>query len=562
MSVSVWYRIVTIFVFYSLSSRAIQAQSTDIQFSDITQKTGIDFLHCDGGTGKHYIVETVSSGLAVFDFDNDGYLDIYFLNGAYPKPMNESKPLANRLYRNLGNWKFVDVTEKAGIGDLGHGLGVTVGDYDNDGDADVYVNNFGPNVLYCNNGDGTFSRVATAPGANESRVGAGASFIDIEGDGDLDLFVGNYIKFSYEKDVNRMILGVPAAPGPKDYDPDSDQLFRNDGSGSFTDISVESGIAAHAGPSMGMIGFDYDKDGDIDIFVCNDSAANFLWNNDGLGHFSEVGQLSGVAYNYAGLRQANMGTDCADYDLDGWMDFVVSNFQDEIPQMFRSSKGIFFDELGAPLGLGTATRNVKWGVVFSDFDHDRYPDLYFASGHLIDGVEKLDSSIRFATKNHLFRNIQGKRFADVSSAAGGGLEVEKVSRGVASDDLDGDGDLDLVVLNLNSSPTVLCNESNLEGKHWIKLHLIGTKDARDAVGARVVLKTRHGEQMQEVLRGRGYQSHYGNSLHFGLGDATAIEQLEITWLNKEKQVFKDLAPDQEYWLIQGREASEPIPKRD
>lgn len=535
----------------SLALAMVQDPAISIVFEDVSEQSGIQFVHSDGGTGKHFIVETVCSGIATFDYDGDGLLDIYFLNGSYPKPLSDSKPLQNRLYRNLGDLKFKDVTDESGVGDTGHGLGVAVADYDNDGDPDIYVSNFGPNVFYQNNGDGTFSKIENGPATNQDRVrvGAGAAFLDADSDGNLDLYVGNYIQFTYEKDVSRLILGIPAAPGPKDYDPDEDQFFRNNGDGTFTDLSIESGIAAHAGPSMGLICLDYDQDGDTDVFVCNDSAANFLWNNDGTGKFTEMGQLAGVAYDYAGLRQANMGVDGADYDLDGWIDLVSTNFQDEIPAFYRNSAGQFFDEIGASLGLGVATRNVTWGVVFADFDRDRYPDLFMASGHLIDAVEKLDSSIKFATKNHLLRNQVGKKFVDISSRAGDGMQVEKVSRAAACEDLDLDGDLDLIVLNLNSTPTLLRNDT-ISPHHWIQLNLIGTHSSRDAIGARVTIQTKYGAQVQEVMSGRGYQSHYGHSLYFGVGDATLVERIEVKWLGGKTAIYGPFAVDSAQTLVE------------
>lgn len=540
----------------------VWGQASDLRsmlLEDVTSQTGIDFVHSDGGTGKHYLFETVCAGVATLDYDGDGWMDIYFingrrLNGGQPTaPLDRdttSPPLTNRLYRNLGGWRFVDVTEQAGVGDTGYGLGVCAGDVDNDGDMDLFVNNFGPNVFYLNNGDGTFSVLPDAPTSHESRVGAGVSFLDIEGDGDLDLYVGNYIQFSYELGVNRKIFGVPIAPAPTDYPPDTDQLFRNNGDGSFTDISAASNIASVAGASMGLISFDYDRDGDTDIFVCNDSAANFLWQNDGRGSFTEIGLLTGVAYDYAGLKQASMGVDCVDYDHDGWLDLFVTNYQDEIPNVYRNSEGNFFDDLGAALGLGVATRSVTWGVALSDFDHDSFADIFIGCGHLIDTVGLVDSSLKFAARNFLLQSEKGQKFVDVSARSGSGLVPVKVSRAVCSEDLDRDGDLDLAILNLNAAPTLLRNDSDHQGRHWCQLRLVGRATNRNAAGTRVVLRAGNATQTQEVHLGRGYQSHYGNTLHFGLDTATKIDQIEVYWHAHQATIYRDQPVDQVLNLVQ------------
>ncbi len=553
-----WFVLMSSMLLTQALAQTKSATPIDIRFEEITSKTGIDFLHTDGGSGKHYIIETICSGLAIFDYDGDGLMDIYFLNGAYHEGKKPDSHPTNRLYRNMGDWRFVDVTELAGVGDASHSLGATVGDFDNDGDEDLYVSNYGPKVFYRNNGDGTFTTVEDAPGTVEdapgkaaNRVGAGVAFLDIDADGDLDLYVANYIKFSYDKDVNRLIFGIPAAPGPKDYEPDNHQLFRNNGDGSFTDISMESGIGLSPGAGMGIVSLDFDRDGDTDLFVCNDSAENFLWENDGTGKFTEIALIAGVAYDYAGLRQASMGADCADIDHDGFLDIVSTNFQDEIPNVYHNSEGKFFDDLGVAYGLGVATRSVTWGVALSDFDNDSFVDLFLASGHLIDTVGLLDNTVQFATRNFLLRNIDGKRFMDVSATAGSGLKIEKASRALGCEDLDQDGDLDIVILNLNSTPDILRNDTAAKDNHWVELRLIGLSCNRDAVGSQVKIQTKKGLQIQEVHRGRGYQSHYGNDLHFGLGNAEEIDFIEVHWHGAAKEVYRNVSIDRKSTLIQG-----------
>ena len=309
----------------------------------------IGFRHHDGSGGRYYIIEAMSAGLALFDYDRDGDIDIYFLNGApMPGTRADTKP-RDALYRNQGNWQFTDVTQQAGLGDTEHGLGVCVGDYDNDGDADLYLNNFGPNVLYRNNGDGTFTDATAQAGVqNGNRVGAGATFLDIDADGDLDLYVGNYIKFRFEQHVPRTRQGYPIYGSPIDYEPDADTLYRNNGDGTFTDISAESGIAAHAGPSMGLISADYDDDGDVDVLIANDGQPNFLFQNDGTGRFQEAGLLSGFAYDGVGRVHASMGVDGGDFDNDGRLDFHVTSYQNEQATLYRNLGGGLLEDVTAP----------------------------------------------------------------------------------------------------------------------------------------------------------------------------------------------------------------------
>ena len=325
--------------------RGAESVSCAIVLHDVTAETGITFRHTDGGCGRRYIMETVSAGLALFDYDNDGDIDIYFLNGAPLRGARFEKPPRNALYRNDGGWRFTDVTDEAGVGDTGYGLGVAIGDYDNDGDQDIYLNNYGPNVLYRNNGDGTFTDVTEAAGVgNGNRVGAGVCFLDIDKDGDLDLYVANYLKFSYDRHVETSTRGYPVYANPGLYPADPDTLYRNNGDGTFTDISVESGVAAHAGWGMGIVSADFDNDGDTDVFIGNDVAENFLFQNDGTGKFEETGLLAGTAYDLHGDEQGSMGVDCGDFDNDGLLDFYVTSYQNQLATLYRNcGEGVFED---------------------------------------------------------------------------------------------------------------------------------------------------------------------------------------------------------------------------
>jgi hypothetical protein len=530
-----------------------------ILLRDVTKETGITFVHTDGSGGGYYIVETVASGLALFDYDNDGDLDIYFLNGGALKGTKYKTPPRNALYRNDGNWKFTDVTKQSGLGDTGHALAVTVGDYDNDGYQDVYVTNFGPNVLFHNNGNGTFTDVTKQAGvADGSKAGAGANFLDIDKDGDLDLFVAHYVDFTYEKHVPAVVSGYTIYVGPRAYQPTAATLFRNNGDGTFTDISVESGIAAKKGTGMGTVCADFDNDGDTDIYVANDLMPNFLWQNDGTGKFRDVGTLAGVAYNMHGDEMGSMGAGCGDYNNDGLLDFYVTAYQQQFPSLYKNlGDGLFEDvgfSSGAAAGMG---HTVQWGNDFADFDNDGDRDLFIALGHLEDSIENWDKRASYLAANVLMMNLGNGKFVDVSGASGDGLKIKLSSRGVGLDDLDNDGDVDVVVLNSRREPTILRNDSPNQG-HWLQVKLRGTKTNRDGVGAHV--KVCAGDPagsgppltlLDEVHSGRGYQSHYGTRLYFGLGNRTRIERVEVSWIGGGTDVFKDIAVDQLVTLTEG-----------
>ncbi len=532
----------------------LQAQGT-IQLRDVTNHTGIEFQHTDGATGQRYIVETVCAGLALFDFDQDGDIDIYLLNG---KPLGgrpSGPPPANALYRNEGGFRFTDVTAQAGVGDQGYGLGVTAGDYDNDGDQDLFVNNYGPNVLYRNNGDGTFENVTAASGLGDaSKVGAGASFLDIDADGDLDLYVANYVKFSPEKHVPRFDRGIPRYPGPVEFTPEPDDLYRNNGDGTFTNISAESNIATYAGTGMGLISTDFDGDGDSDIFVCNDATANFLFENDGQGHFEEIGLLAGVAYNIDGEEDASMGVDCGDFDNDGLLDFFTTNHYREVPVLYRNlGQGLFEDAtLATGAGAGSFTF-VNWGTGFADFDNDGHRDLFIACGHTDDTIAQVDRTQSFEMPNVLLANLGNGKFANVSNQSGDGLSVKLPSRGTGFDDLDNDGDIDAVVLNMRHQPTILENISSNDHR-WLQLQLRGRSSNRDGVGAKVEVVAGDLSLVDEVHSGRGYQSHHGSRLYFGLGRRRQIDRLTVRWLGGGTDVLTDVQTNQ---LLKIEEGSSP-----
>ncbi len=519
---------------------------------DVTPQTGITFRHSDGSSGRRYMVETVASGLATFDYDGDGLIDIYFLSGRPLPGAKADSTATNRLYRNLGGWRFQDVTAKAGVGGAGYSMGVCVGDYDNDGRPDLYVSNFGPNVLYRNNGDGTFTDVTAKAGvARGNKLGAGVNFLDIDGDGKLDLFVSNYVAFTYENHVSRTVAGFPRYPSPKDFPHQSNQLFRNNGDGTFTDVSRESGIAAHPGPGMGTVCLDYDNDGATDIFVCNDTTGNFLFKNDGHGKFQEVALSAGVAYNVHGDAMSSMGADAGDYNNDGLLDLFHTDYQGEMPVLFKNyGNGIFEDVAQRAGAARAATAMVKWGCGFADFDNDGYKDIFFVCGHLDDNVEQWDGTTSYLARPVLLRNLGDGRFEDVSNSSGDGLKIRSVGRGLALDDLDNDGRIDVVILNSRRPPTILRNESKT-GNHWLQVRLKGVKTNHDGVGARVKVTAGDLIQYDEVHSGRGYQSHFGSRLHFGLGKREKVDRIEVRWIGGRPEVFQVPGVDRLVVLTEG-----------
>ena len=525
-----------------------------IQLRDVTRQTGINFVHTDGSSGRRYIVETVASGLATFDYNGDGRIDIFFLNGApLPGSPTNTPPPRCALYRNDGGWKFTDVTQQAGVGFAAYSLGVCTGDYDNDGDPDIYVNNFGPNILYRNNGDGTFTDVTRAAGVEVgNHVGAGACFLDIDGDGDLDLFVANYVGFTFQNHQISHMNGFPSYVGPLNYPPTANVLFRNNGDGTFTDVSVASGIASLLGSGMGVIAADLNNDGHTDIIVGNDLRPNLVLLNDGTGKFKEVGALLGLAYDSFGNVQGSMGVECADWNHDGWLDVYITPYQRQLATLYQNRKGAYFDDVARQTGAATGTYpHVKWGVGLVDLDNDGHRDLFIACGHLIDNVEQFDNTTSYHARNIVLRNTGQGKFVNVSDQCGDGLLPKLSSRGAAFDDLDNDGDLDVVILNSRREPTILRNDSS-RANHWLQIQLRGTKSNRDGIGARVTVTSGDLTQIDEVHSGRSYQSDFGKRLQFGLGQHSAVEQIRVKWIGGGVDILSNVGIDRLITIEEGR----------
>ncbi|MFN3191735.1 MAG: CRTAC1 family protein [Aureliella sp.] len=532
------------------------AEPSVIHLLDESQSSGLDFEHFSGRTGKNFLIETVTCGIATFDYDGDGLLDVYLPNGAALQDAEIDPAPTNRLFRNIGEFQFQDVTEQSNASDLGFALGVCVGDLNNDGTPDLVVSNFGEHVVLENQGDGSFSRREVISDSDVPRVGAGVAILDFDRDGNLDLFIANYVDFDFDRDVSREIFGVPAAPGPKDYPPDSDLLFRNTGNGQLIEVSDDAGIQSHRGPGMGVVAFDVDGDFDTDLFVCNDSAPNFAYINQGNGKFVEDALLAGLAYGSDGASQASMGADIGDIDHDGRLDIVSTNFAEEIPNLYLNAGGGFFDDVGAAKGLGVANRSVSWGVGLVDFDNDSWEDCFITAGHLIEGEEAVNDANQFRAPNLVLRNREGRFSLD--KVGGDALEAVEVSRGAAFEDFDNDGLLDAVILNLNSSPQLIRNRSENDNR-FLSLHLIGTKTNRSGVGAKVEIEVGGKRLIREVLCGRGYQGHFGSRIHFGIGNSNQVDRLKIQWDAQTTQSWDEIPVNRTVTLIEGSKSYFSMP---
>ena len=526
---------IRVLAIFGLLQLSFSTQMTDLQepnkirFSDITVQAGITFKHV-ASPEKRYIVESMSGGVALLDYDNDGDLDIYFVNSLTVDLVKSKERTKSALYRNDGAGKFTDVSEKAGVSDIGWGMGVAVADYNNDGFVDIYVTCLGPNRLLRNNGDRTFTDVTEKAGVGDPRWSTGASFVDSENDGDLDLFVSNYVDF----DLNNLpefgqgrscqYKSIPVQCGPRGLKGAGDTLYRNNGDGTFSDVSVKAGVSDPNGfYGLGVIASDFDEDGLIDIFVANDSTPNFHYKNNGDGTFKEIGFIAGTAVNENGSEQGCMGVTVGDYDHDGKLDLFVTNFADEYNTLYRNNGSNSFTDLSyASKVAAVSLPLVGWGTKFFDYDNDGWVDLFVANGHV---YPQLPS---YRQPRLLHRNNRDGTFTEVSAQFGSLLMENRASRGVAFGDLDNDGDIDLVVGDLDGLPQVLRNDSgNLNNSVLIKAS--GVKSNRSGIGARVRVVAGDLNQVDEVRSGDSYLSQSDPRLHFGLERRTKIDLIEIRW---------------------------------
>ena len=522
-----------------------------VTFTDVTKESGITFQHEDGRSYKKYFVETLGSGVALFDYDNDNDVDIYLVNGTNLDSADVAPDAMNRLYRNDGTGRFVDVTDASGVGDRGYGVGVCVGDYNNDGWLDMYVTNFSANVLYQNNGDGTFTDRTAEAGVQALEWSAGCAFADVDADGDLDLYVANYVNFSVKTHTPCRVNGILVYCSPRVYDGVKDVFFRNNGDGTFTEDTKNAGFDNVAARGLGATFADYDADGDADLYVANDADANFLYNNDGNGRFQEQSQFSGVALSEHGLVENGMGVAFGDYDNDTWLDLTVTNFQHQTNTLYHSDGGEFFTDQTYSSGTGDISLPyLAWGVNFFDFDHDGFLDIFVANGHIHDNVTLVDNSTTYAQLNHLFWNSGNGTFADVTAESGSGLALQHSSRGSAVGDIDNDGDLDLVVSNVGDRADILQNDGGERSGNWINLKLIGTVSNQAAIGTRVLLKAGASHQVREVQSGSSYLSQNDLRLHFGVGTQETVA-LEIRWQNGRVQQFEDVPVNRFLKIVEG-----------
>ena len=526
-----------------------------VHFVDIAEKSGLSFQHRSGNTEKNHILEAIGSGVAWIDYNRDGWPDLYAVNaGSWEELLKGTRSVGNALFHNNGDGTFRDVTQAAGVGGSQWGMGATVADYDNDGWPDLYICNYGPNTLYRNKGDGTFIDVTRKSGTGDSSWSSSAAFADADGDQWLDLYVANYLDFDHRsppaQSSDCQYRGIQVHCGPSGLEAATDTFYKNNRDGTFSLSTRESGLEASASYGMGAIWCDYDNDGDNDLFVANDSQANFLFQNLGKGKFEEVALTSAVAYNEDGIAQAGMGVSFGDYDHDGHFDLYVTHFSGDYNTLYRNLGNGLFRDITRRAALTLPSMSfLGWSTRFFDYDNDSWEDLFVANGHLYPQVDSQPIRVRYRQRKLLFRNLGNGRFKEVGAAQEMGLTEPWSSRGGCVADFDNDGDLDLAVSNMDSRLSLFRNEGGHESGHWLRLRLEG-KLNKHAIGARVTVET-DTRQVQEVRGGSGYQSSNDLRLHFGLGSVQKVRKLTIRWTDGEKQSFEDVPADRGYILKQG-----------
>jgi len=527
-------------------ARALPAANPESpSFTEVAEASGVRFRHVAGRTPDKYMIETMGSGVCFFDYDGDGDADLYFVQSG-PDPGTPGPRPGNVLYRNDGHGRFTDVTATAGVGDTGFGMGCAAGDVDNDGDADLYVTNFGPNRLYRNNGNGTFTEVGKKAGVDSPLWSTSAAFADYDSDGRLDLFVTNYVDFSMENndwcgDFQRKIR---AYCHPDNYEGLPDILYHNNGDGTFTNVTLKAGLTERWGKGLGAVFSDLDDDGDLDLYVAKDSVPNALYRNNGNGTFTDVTLDSSTGYSEDGKPEAGMGTDAGDYDGDGRFDLFVVHLSGEVNELYRNLGRLRFEVATYPAGI--ASVGVLWvgfGTNFFDYDNDADQDIYVANGHIIDNIPQFNDALTYAQRDFLYENVGGGKFQEVGRRHGAYFSQAFVGRGMALADIDGDGDLDVAVSN-NDQRAVLLRNDGGNAKHYLRLRLTGTRSNRDAIGAKVTVTAGGKKQVEEVRSGTSYLSQNELTLHFGLGAATKAEKVEIRWPSGKVQVLTGVQADQ------------------
>lgn len=524
--------------------------ATAIQFVDVTDEAGIDFHHVNGAEGAFHLPETLGAGGAFFDADNDGFLDIYLVNSGYWDKPPSTRQAVSALYRNNRDGTFTDITTAARVENSGnYGQGAACADYNNDGNVDLYVTNFGANVLYRNNGDGTFTDVTVSAGVGDPRWSSSACFLDYNTDGHLDLFVVNYLVYS---------LDVPYLPCGEDgtqtychpslFEGAPDTLYRNNGDGTFTDVSQAAGVGGIGGmfhgKGLGVVSADFNNDGAPDLYVANDDTRNDFFYNNGDGTFSEISLLAGCAYSFNGIAQAGMGVTVADYNADSWLDIFVTNLSYETNALYRNNGDGTFTDVIYEAHLGKESfLFVGFGTRFFDADNDGWQDIFIVNGHILDNIEDTHDVLTYRQPDQLFRNKGDGTFQEVSESAGAYFQRATVSRGALFGDYDNDGDVDTLVTQSNGSATLLENKTETQS-NWVSIKTVGMISNRDGIGTRITVTAGEHTQIQEVNPGASYLSSHDPRCHFGLGTNTAIDRLEVRWQSGVVQTFENLPANQ------------------
>jgi hypothetical protein len=534
-------------------------------FVDVAERAGLTARTYFGGEKtKKYITETTGGGVAFIDYDNDGWEDIFLVNGSRLEGFGKSPAPTNKLYRNRRDGTFEDVTEKAGLAQSGWGQGVCAGDFDNDGYVDLFVTYWGHNVLYRNNGDGSFRDVTEAAGMKmaKARWGSGCAFLDYDRDGHLDLFVSNYVSFDQntapEPGTNPrcQFKGVAVACGPRGLPGESNLLFHSNGDGTFTDVSEKSGIDEIKGNyGLGVLTADFDNDGWPDIYVANDTNASLLFHNKHDGSFEEIGVLAGCAYDPNGKETSGMGVAAADYDGDGWLDIFKTNFSGEPSSLYHSAGRGMFLEAGLEAGVGRDQKWLGWGCGFLDYDNDGWPDLFVVNGHVYPEVDGANLGLSFRQPKILYRNLGGSRFQDVSPQAGAAVTNASAGRGAAFGDFNNDGCVDVLINNMNDTPALLQGNCGNEN-HWLEVKAVGKRSNRNGVGARVICVTGKRRQFDEIRSGGSYLSQNDLRVHFGLGRQSPVD-IRIEWPSGLVDELRNVRSDQILTIVEGSNPAKP-----
>ena len=542
-----------------LSRYAGAFDSPQYPFSEVpAAKSGISFVHTAGSSPEKYLPESTGSGCAFFDYDNDGWMDIYLVNSGKCDFFAPKAPLRNALYHNNRDGTFTDVTEKAGVLGGGYGMGAAVGDYNGDGFPDIYLTQYGRSILYRNNGDGTFTDVTEKAGVAAPGWASSAVWFDYDNDGKLDLFVCRFVDFDKTKHHRCGAPNLPALAGmneycyPKVYSPMASWLFHNNGDGTFTDVSQKTGIADNPGKSWGVVATDVNNDGWIDLFVANDTVANFLFMNRAGKRFEEIGFTAGVAYGEQGRARSGMGVDSADFNEDGWMDLFVTNMDHELYGIYQNKKDETFDDVAAPTGIARATQLMSgWGLKFFDYDNDGNLDLFIANGHPDDLIEKIYPTVFYREPPLLFHN-SGSGLVNVSADSGPIFARPMASRGLALGDFDNDGAVDVLISNNNEPPLLLRNNVGSQN-HWLGINLIGKKANPDAIGARVTYQAGDLKRSRMKVGGGSYLSCHDPRMVLGLGQRKKFDWVEIKWPQPSGRVerFTDLPIGRYITIVEG-----------